>query len=79
MTVSAESYSCAVVKRARGQRQDDDRRIRRIVFAIGGVVAQRGRQIGARRLNTRLHIARGAVDVAIEGELDDDHRRCRRS
>ena len=61
-------------QRARGQRQDDDGRIGRIVLAVGGIIAQRARQIGARRLDRRFHVARGAVDVAVQRELHHHSR-----
>jgi hypothetical protein len=57
-----------------GQRQDQDRRIGRIDFAVGRVARQIGRQIGARGVDRRLHVARGAVDVAADVELQGDAR-----
>jgi hypothetical protein len=41
-------------------------------LVIGGVLAQAGRQIGARGIDRRLHVARGAVEAAIEAELQGD-------
>jgi hypothetical protein len=55
--------------RRRGQGQDDDRRAGRIDLVIGRVAAQRGGQVGARRIDRRLNLARGAVDVAVQVEL----------
>ncbi len=53
-----------------GQRQDDDRRCRRIGFAESRQRRQIARQIGQRGIDGRLHVARRAVDVAAEVELD---------
>ena len=50
-------------QRIRRQRVDQDRRGCRIELAVGRVAPQIGRQIGARRIDRRLHVARGAVDV----------------
>ena len=61
--------------RLRGQRQDQDRRVGRIDLAVGRVAAAGGRQVGARGVDRRLHVARGAVDVAVEVELQRDARR----
>ena len=55
-----------------GQRQDQDRRVGRIDLAIGRIGAQARRQVGARRVDRRLHVARRAVDVAVEVELQGD-------
>ncbi len=67
----------AVVELGRGQgvrrqRQDHDRRVGRVVLPPGRIAPQRGRQIGAGRLDRRLDVARGAVDVAGDVELGDD-------
>ena len=56
----------------RGQRQDHDRRRRRIGFAERRPRRQVGRQIGLRRVDGGLHVARGAVDIAVEIELHRD-------
>ena len=56
----------------RGQRQDHDRRRRRIGFAERRPRRQVGRQVGLRRIDGGLHVARGAVDVAVEIELHRD-------
>ncbi len=55
-----------------GQRQDQHRRVRWIGLAIGRVAAQRGRQVGARGADRRLHFARGGIDLAIQFELQVD-------
>ena len=60
--------------RLRRQRQDQDRRVGRIDLAVGRIARQVGRQIGARGVDRRLHVARGAVDVAVEVELQRDAR-----
>jgi hypothetical protein len=59
-------------QRLRGQRQDDHRRIGRVGLAIGRVRAQGRRQVDARGVDRRLHLARRAVDVAREVELQAD-------
>ena len=56
------------------QCQDQHRCIGRIDLAVCRVAAQAGRQIGARRIDRRLHVARGTVDVAAEAELQHDAR-----
>ncbi len=56
----------------RGQGQDHDRRVGRVELAPGRIGAQRRRQVRARCLDRRLDVARGAVDVAIDIELDGD-------
>ena len=69
----------AAGQRVRGQRQDQDRRVGRIDLAVGRVAAQARRQVGPRGVDRRLHIARGAVDVAVEAELQGDARRADRT
>ncbi len=54
------------------QVQHDDRRIRRVDLAVGRIGAQGRRQVGARRGNGRLDVAGGAVDVAVQAELQRD-------
>ena len=49
-----------------------DRRIGRIHLAVGGIGGQIGGQISARRINGGLHVARRAVDVAAQVELQGD-------
>ena len=58
----------------RGQRDDHDRRIGRIDLVIGRIGAKARRQVGARGVDRRLDVARSAVDVAIEAELQRDAR-----
>jgi hypothetical protein len=72
----------ALAQRVRRQGQDQHRRVGGVQLAIGRVAFQRGRQVGARRVYRGLHVARGAVDVAVEVELERDRglangrRRC---
>ena len=73
--VSAASYSWPGVRVRGGEGEDQDRRVGRIHLAVGRVAAQRGRQVGARRVDRRLDVARRAVDVAVEAELQRDVRR----
>ena len=61
--------------RLRGKREDDHRRRGRVRLAVGRVAAQGGRQVDAARVDRRLHLARGAVDVAAEVELQGHARR----
>ena len=56
----------------RGQRQDHDRRVGRVDLAVGRVGAQRRGQVGAAGVDRRLHVARRAIDVAAEIELQRD-------
>ena len=42
-------------------------------------MAQAGRQVGARGVDRRLDVARGAVDIAVEPELQRDARRAERA
>ncbi len=63
----------------RGQRQDRDRRVCRVDLVIGGVLRQAGRQVGARRVDRRLHVARGTVEAAVEVELQCDIGRADRA
>ncbi len=62
-----------------GQRQDEDRRVGGIDLAIGRVAAKRGRQVGMRRVDRRLNVAGGAVDIAVEAELQRDLGRADRA
>ena len=71
---------CRVVKLAaavdvRGKRYDDNRRVGRINFPISRVLREVRGKICACRVDRRLHIARRAVDVAIQIELE--RNRCR--
>ena len=54
----------------RGKTEDHDRRIGGIDFAIDRISRQVGWQIGSRRIDSGLHIARRAIDVAAEVELN---------
>ena len=56
----------------RGQRQDHDRRVGRVDLAVTGAARHAGRQQALRGVDRRLHVARGAVDVAAEIELQND-------
>jgi hypothetical protein len=64
----------ALAQRVRGERQDQHRRVGRVDLAVGGVAPEARWQIGARRVDRRLNVARGAVDVALEAELERDPR-----
>src|SRR5580693_10438092 len=44
----------------RGHRQDRDRCCGRVDLIVGGVLTETRRQVGARRIDRRLHVARGA-------------------
>ncbi len=61
-----------LAQRVRGQSQDEDRRVGGIDLAIGRIAPEAGRQVGMRRIDRRLDVARGAVDVAREAELQRD-------
>ena len=63
----------------RGQAEDHDRRIRRVDLAVRRVAGQVGRQVGARGVDGGLHVARRAVDVPGEIELDGDARGAERT
>ena len=62
-----------------GQRQDQDRRIGRIDLLVSRIGPQARRQVGARGVNRRLDVARRAVDVAVEAELEVDAHRADRA
>src|SRR6266568_1513570 len=64
----------AAVERVGGEREDHDRRVGRIDLAVGGIAPQAGRQLAARGVDRSLHVARSAVDVAVEIELQRDAR-----
>ena len=66
-------------QRVRRQRIDQDRRRGRVELAVGGIAPQRGRQVGARGVDRRLDVARGAVDVAVDAELQVDTRGAERA
>ena len=65
--------------RVRRQRQRDHRLVRGVHLAIGRVLFQRRGQVDARRVDRRLHLARGAVDVLRQVELQRDPRRSQRT
>ena len=65
--------------RRRRHRDDHDRRVGRIDLVVGRIAAQAGRQVDARRDDARLDVARRAVDVAIEAELQRDAGRAERA
>ncbi len=52
--------------------ENKDRRVGGIYLAIGRIGGQVRRQIGARCVDRRLDVARGAVDVATDVELEDN-------
>ena len=62
----------ARLHRRRGQRQDQDRRRRRIGLAERRQRRQVAGQVGQRGVQCGLHVARGALDAAVEVELDGD-------
>ena len=62
----------AAVVNVRGQRENHDRRVGGIDFAIGRIARQVGGQIGARGIDGGLHVARRAVDVAVQIKLQRD-------
>ena len=49
-----------------------DRCCGRVDLIVGGVLTETRRQVGARRIDRRLHVARGAVEAAVEAELQGD-------
>src|SRR5208283_611644 len=63
--------SAAVVYRG-GKRQDHDRRIGRIDFAISGIAGEIGGQVTARRIDCGLDVARGSVNVPVQIKLQGD-------
>ncbi len=66
-------------QRIRRQRIDQDRRRGGVELAIAGIAAQRGRQVGARGVDRGLDVARGAIDVATDAELQVDARGAERT
>jgi hypothetical protein len=63
----------------RRERENQNRRIRRIDFAVIGIARQIGGQLAARSIDRRLHVARSAVDVTVQIELHDDRARTERA
>jgi hypothetical protein len=57
-----------------GQRDLQDRRVGRIEFAIERAGRQVGGQVHGGGIDRRLDVVRGAVDVAVDVELDHDGR-----
>ena len=66
------------IERVGRERQDHDRRVGGIDLAVDRVVGEPGRELAARRVDGGLHVARGAVDVPVELELEGDPRRAER-
>ena len=58
----------------RGQRQQQDRSIRRIDLAVVGLARKIGGELAASGVDGRLNVARGGVDIAVEIELKSDAR-----
>ncbi|MGY4459699.1 hypothetical protein ACVWYI_003659 [Bradyrhizobium sp. LB13.1] len=57
-----------------GRRQQQDRRVGRVDLAVGRRRGQILRQLAARGIDGALHVIGGAVDAAVEVELDRDRR-----
>ena len=72
ISVSARSLSSRSAMVSRGQRQRDDRRVRRVHLGVGRRIGKVARQRRARGVDRGLHVLRGAVDVAAEIELQRD-------
>ncbi len=60
--------------RLRGQRQHQDRGTCGVDLVIARIALETDRQVGARGIDCRLHVAGGTVDVAVEAELEHDAR-----
>ena len=60
------------VENVRGQRQNHDRRIGRVDLAIRRIARQVRRQLAARRIDGRLHVARRGIDIPVQIELQRD-------
>ena len=63
----------------RCEAQNQNRRIRGIHFAIRRVGGQVCRQVSTRRVDRRLHVSRGAVDIAAQIELESDRGAAKRA
>ncbi len=63
----------------RGDRDDQNRRIGGIDLAVGGLHGKIGRQVAAGRVDRRLHVACGGVDVPAQIKLHRDARRAERA
>jgi hypothetical protein len=64
-----EIVELALAERGGSEGKDRDGLIRRVDLAVGRIAAQRSRKIGSRRIDGRLNVARGTVNVPIEAEL----------
>ena len=69
----------AAGERLGGEPEDHDGRVRRVHLAVVGIARERRRQQRARGVDRRLHVARRAVDVAAQVELERDVRRAERA
>jgi hypothetical protein len=58
----------------RSQGQGQDRRIGRVDFAVDRRARQIGRQEAARRVDRRLNLLLGDIEVQVQSELQGDHR-----
>ena len=72
-----QHVGCGVVNLAAAeclgrQCQDQHRRVGRVHLAVGRIASQAGREIGPSSVDGRLDVARGAVDVPVQPELQDD-------
>ena len=56
----------------RSQRKDQHRAFRRVDFAVGGSSRHTGGQQSLRQIEGGLHIARRAIDVALQIKLQAD-------
>ncbi|MET3788811.1 hypothetical protein ABIC24_006438 [Methylobacterium radiotolerans] len=56
----------------RGHAEDDDRRVGGVELPVGRVLPERGRQVGAGRVDGGLDVAGRAVDVAVQAEQQHD-------
>ena len=64
-------------QRVGGRRQQQDRRVGRVDLAVGRRARQVLRQLAAGGIDRGLDVVGGAVDVAVEVELNGDRGRCR--
>ena len=78
-TVEAMSYISAVGLGLRGQRQDHDRRLRRVDLAVVRHARQRAGQQRPAGVDGGLHLARRGVDVLAQVELEHDPARSLRA
>src|ERR1035437_3829452 len=63
----------------RGQRQGENRRVGRIGLAVNGRVGEIRRQVGRGRVDRRLYLLLGNVDIQVEVELERDDRAAERA